>query len=602
MIVAAAGVALAVGLGLAFAGSPQRLADGVRVAGVDVGGMTAGEAEALLERRAAELATAPVTFVAGTTSTRLTPAQLGIEADWDAAVAAALGEGDGVAPVRGFRRLRARFFGAEITPPVHVSEAALGYAVARIARSVDRSAREAAIVLRGLRPVLAGERAGRSLDRPAAEASIVRALAGLSRRAPVPLPVRVESPQVTARELRRELARVRVAVSAPVRLALGPTRWRVPRWRIAQLLDLPNHGQRAVSIGGAEAQEFFARFGRSVERPATDADFVAHAGGTVTVRPAAPGRELDEAATARSLLAAATSRRRRVARVVIRSERPSLTTAEARALGVTRVLSSFSTAYAGTADRTHNLQLAVSLLDGTIVRPGEVFSLNARVGERTAERGFRSAPVIVGGEYKEGVGGGVSQVATTIFNAAWEAGLKIVERNPHSLYISRYPLGRDATVNYPNLDLKFLNDTGRPLVVRGVSTASGITISLYGAPTGRRVVSEAGPLVVTGPAPLQTVRDSSLLAGTTVVEEGGSPSTAVTVKRTVFGARGRVLYRESWRTEYRGELRVVRIGTKPPPKPEPRTETEPQRPERSGTVETPQREKPKRGTVTTPQP
>ncbi|MDQ4082341.1 MAG: VanW family protein, partial [Actinomycetota bacterium] len=281
-----------------------------------------------------------------------------------------------------------------------------------------------------------------------------------------------------------------------------------------------------------------------------------------------------------------------------------LTTAEARALGITRVLSSFSTPYAGTADRVRNLQLAVSLLDGAIVRPGRVFSLNARVGERTLERGFRPAPVIIGGEYKEGVGGGVSQVATTVFNAAWEAGLKIVERNPHSLYISRYPLGRDATVNYPDLDLKFLNDTGRPLLVRGASTASGITISIYGAPTGRRVVSEPGALVVTGPAPLRTIRDPSLNVGTTVIEEEGSPSTAVTVKRTVIGARGRVLYRETWRTAYRGELRVVRVGTRPLPKPEPkpRTETETERPEKGTTVEAPQREKPKPGTVTTPPP
>ena len=87
------------------------------------------------------------------------------------------------------------------------------------------------------------------------------------------------------------------------------------------------------------------------------------------------------------------------------------------------------------------------------------FSLNHAIGERTIERGFRSAPVIIGNEYAEEVGGGTSQVATTVFNAAWEAGLRITERHPHSLYISRYQLGRDATVYWPSLDLKFVNDT-----------------------------------------------------------------------------------------------------------------------------------------------
>ena len=92
-----------------------------------------------------------------------------------------------------------------------------------------------------------------------------------------------------------------------------------------------------------------------------------------------------------------------------------------------------------------NLQLGVRALDGTLVAPGGTFWLNDAIGERTLERGFRSAPVIIGNEYAEEVGGGTSQVATTVFNAAWRAGLRITERHPHSLYISRYQLGRDAT-------------------------------------------------------------------------------------------------------------------------------------------------------------
>ena len=107
----------------------------------------------------------------------------------------------------------------------------------------------------------------------------------------------------------------------------------------------------------------------------------------------------------------------------------------------------------------------MQLLDGARIAPGATFSFNDRVGERTLERGFRPAPVIVGDKYEEDVGGGVSQVATTVFNAAWEAGLPISERNPHALYIARYQLGRDATVNYPNLDLKFVNDTGHWIVL-----------------------------------------------------------------------------------------------------------------------------------------
>jgi vancomycin resistance protein YoaR len=170
--------------------------------------------------------------------------------------------------------------------------------------------------------------------------------------------------------------------------------------------------------------------------------------------------------------------------------------------------------------------------------------------------------VIIGGEYEEEIGGGTSQVATTIFNAAWEAGLKIAERNPHALYISRYPLGRDATVNYPDLDLKFLNDTKKWILVKGWSTGSGITVALYGAPTGRRVESSAGPLVVRGPAPIEKIKDPTLPKGERVVEDDGEPSRSVTATRTVYLANGEILYQETWSTFYRGEKRIVRIGTK----------------------------------------
>ena len=100
------------------------------------------------------------------------------------------------------------------------------------------------------------------------------------------------------------------------------------------------------------------------------------------------------------------------------------------------------------------------------------------------------APVIINGELQTGLGGGVCQVSTTVFNAAYEAGLPIVSRTNHALYISHYPQGRDATVNYPDTDLKFTNDTGHWLLLRTWVGSSSLTVALYGTPVHRRVVSE----------------------------------------------------------------------------------------------------------------
>jgi len=560
--------ALAVLIGFAFAGSPARLADGVVVAGVEVGGLAPAEAQALLERRAEALAGTPVSFTAGTQRWDVTPAQLGVKVDWAAAVAAAARQGEGFGPVRGYRRLHTRFFGAAVAPPTRVYDAALTYTVERIAAEVAQRPREAALVLDGLRPRVVPARTGRSLNRAAAEAVIVRALASFSR-APVGLPVKVERPVVTAADLAPAAKQAEVALSAPVRLALGPTRWRLPRWRVAELLALPKNGVRELSIGGPRAEAYFDRLAEVVSKPARDAGFASNGDGTVRVVPAVPGVELDREATAQALLGAATRPQRRVAEVAVREAQPSLTTARARGMGITHVLATYTTAYAGTSDRIHNLQLGVSLLDGALVAPGATFSFNERVGERTEERGFRAAPVIINGEYEDGIGGGVSQVATTVFNAAWEAGLPIPVRAAHALYISRYPLGRDATVNFPDLDLKFVNDTPKWILVRAVAHGDGISVGLWGAETGRRVVSQPGELRETAPPPTRTVLDPALPAGRRVVESEGQPARAVTVKRTVYDRDGNVLRSESWHTAYRGEHQIVRVGTKPPERPAP---------------------------------
>ncbi len=563
-----AAVAAALAGGTALAGSPDRIAAGVTVAGVEVGGLSVGEARTLLAERAERSALVPVVFTARGRRFGIAPVELRARVDWAATAEDALGAGDWPPPVRGLKRLVVRLFGADVRPHARVDRARLAHELDVIARSSGRPAREAAIVLHGLEPRIVPERDGWKLDRGAAAKRIAAALTGFEP-GPVALPVRVERPSVAAADLRPVAHEVRTALSAPVRFRWQDVRWLVSPRQLAGFLLLPANGSREVRIAGTRADGYLALLARAVERKSTDAHFAVAAGGRVRVVAARRGRRLDVAATKSALLAAALSAERREAAVVARRVEPAFTTRRARALGVARVLASYSTAYAGTPDRIHNLTLAVSLLDGTRVRPGGEFSLNEVVGPRTEERGFRLAPTIMNGEYRDAVGGGVSQVATTVFNAAWEAGLKITARTPHSLYIARYPLGRDATVNYPDIDLRFENDTSHWIVVEGSYDEAGIAITLLGAPSGRRVVSEAGELEETGPPGVEKVPDPTLFAGDTIVEDEGEPGRAVTVTRTVY-ERGHVLYDETWRTSYRAEPQVVRVGTRPrPPEPAP---------------------------------
>ena len=579
---------LAALVGLAFAGSSSELAEGTHVAGVDIGGMTEDAATAKLEQEFRRVADQRVTFHAGDTSFAFAASQLGVVPNWRGAVKAAASSGGGFGPLRGFRRLHTRFFGADVQPPLAVSNAALEFALDRIAGSVDREPKSAAVVRRGLRFEVVREQSGMRLAREQAAELVVRSLGSIERSAGgVALTVETARPEVTAQMLAGPARRARVAVSAPVFLRSSARSWRLSRARIASLLELPREGTRRLTIAGAKADAYFRALSERVGRPPVDAGFAA-SGDVVGVTPARTGIELDVPRTAQALLRAATSPTNRVAQVSVARALPDRSTAEAQAMGIDRLLASYKTYNSGTWDRITNLRLGVTLLDGTLVPPGGTFSLNGTLGERTEERGFRSAPVIIGTEFEEEVGGGTSQVATTVFNAAWESGVRITERNPHSLYISRYQLGRDATVYWPSLDLKFENDTRSWILVKGFVEGDGISVALYGG-EDRRVESSSGTMEITGSIPVERVSDPTLLRGRTVVEAEGSRPSRTSVTRTINDANGELLRSETWNTSYKGETRIVRVGTRVPEPVKPPTtkKTPPVDPAKPGDPATP---------------
>ncbi len=554
-------------LGFVFAGSPSRLAEGTEIAGVDVGGLTRTDAQRLLEQRSARLANVPVTFTAGAKSWRIRPKALGVDVDWRAAVDAAAREGDGFGPVRGYKRLELRFFSGDFEPPIRAYDAALSYEVGRIAAKLNTPHREARLVRRGLTVSLAPSRTGRILDRQAAEQVIVRAL-GSFERAPVALPVRTDPPRVTAADLRPAQVLATRAISAPVTLTLGPTRWRLPRWRIATMLQLPQNGSSRLELAGPKADAYFGNLARRVDRAPRNADFAVYADG-VRLVPSRPGVSLDVPRTAASILAALKRPNDRTVALVARHSAPSLTTAEAKKMGIVGLVGSYETIYGGEANRIHNVQLVAHLVDHKLIAPGTTFSFNDTTGERSAAKGFREAPVIINGELQTGLGGGVCQVSTTVFNAAYEAGLPITSRTNHALYISHYPLGRDATVNYPDIDLKFVNDTGHWLLLRTFVGSSSLYAALYGTPVHRRVETETAPLKEVALPQTERTPDPTLTKGETVVEDDGEPARTTSVRRRVYSPSGKLLSDATWYSSYRSEPRVLLVGTKPKPKPKP---------------------------------
>ena len=247
--------------------------------------------------------------------------------------------------------------------------------------------------------------------------------------------------------------------------------------------------------------KYFGNIASGLDREPRNADFELNGSGEIYIVPSGSGRELNVESSQARMLKAALAPTARTARLAVTTTTPAITTDKAKGMGITGVVSSYTTTYGGDPNRLSNVQLVSELLDDHLIAPGEVFSFNETTGERNAEKGFLEAPVIINGELQTGLGGGVCQVSTTVFNAAFEAGLSIEDRTNHALYISHYPTGRDATVNYPDTDLKFTNDTGHWLWIRTFVGSGSLTVNLYGSPVDRRVEFETSPLKTRAPSP-----------------------------------------------------------------------------------------------------
>ncbi len=569
-------VAVVVAVGFLFSGSPGTIAAGTTIAGVDVGGLDAAAARTKLEQRGARLSHVPVTFVAGTHEFRIRPEELSVTPDWSKAVEQAQGVGSGMQVIRGFSRLELRLFPSEITPKVEAYQAALNYEISVIAGKVDRPYKPARLVRHGLNIGIVPGQPGEVLDRNDAAKILVAALAGLGRSGPVELPTAVQQPAITGPDLNGARSVAERAISAPVKVIAGKRAFQLEPDQIARMLQLPTVKGGAPILGGAAANAYFEKLDHLVGRPSRSAHFAAY-GSRVVVVPAVTGLSLDVPRSAAALLAAAESTNDRVAHLTIATSIPGRTTAEANAMGITGLVSSYETIYGGIANRIHNVELVAHLVDNKLIAPGATFSFNKTTGARTAAKGFVEAPVIINGELQTGLGGGVCQVSTTVFNAAYEAGLPITARTNHALYISHYPLGRDATVDYPDIDLKFVNDTSHWLLLRTFVGESSLVVSLYGTPQHRRVVTNTAPLKFVGPPPVEKTLDPSLAPGTSEVQDPGENAYSTSVERLVYAPDGKLMSDNTWYSSYRSSPELLLVGPTPkaPPKPKSKPKTPP---------------------------
>lgn len=304
---------------------------------------------------------------------------------------------------------------------------------------------------------------------------------------------------------------------------------------------------------------------RFLERPPRDAR-VRFANGQVQITPEQAGWTLSLDESLRNLLDALQElpAARTVFPLAMQTTHPRITSAQLST--ITGVVASYTTRFPSyQVSRNSNIRLAAMALDGRVLLPGERLSYNQAVGKRTPKRGFRPAPVIVRGEKRLGIGGGICQVSSTLFNAALLGDLKIVRRANHSIPVDYVPPGRDATVSDTGIDLVIENPFDDPIALSTELRRSSLTIRILGSPpSGRQVVLKSERVALPS-LPVQYVPDPNLSAGKRRVLKKGSAGIRVVLWREVY-QNGVLIKRERVATStYRRQPRVIAVGTKPAP-------------------------------------
>lgn len=484
---------------------------GTTVAGTAVGGLDRDALGDVVQELAQERTTGTLEVRAADQSEQVERSLASVDVDASVDRALAAGRSGPLASVLGpLLGAAGGETGRPVELVVEVDRAAVQERLDSFADAVDREPDPGGIDVRGTTVAALPPRAGRSLERPTAAATVAQALQE-GQQEPVELPVDETPPPTTAADVERVVVQARAALGGPYSLTRGDQELRVTPSEIGPVLRSPLvDGTLTLRVDLEALNALVADKAQAIDRPAVEAGFVvAGAPPTVDVKgdhtwtprpaqvrvtPGATGLAVDvDPATARLselIMAGERDLERELPMVVTQ---PELTTEQAEASNVRTLIGTFTTYFQAGQPRATNIRRIAEIVDGAYVAPDETFSLNGTAGRRTAARGFVADGAIVDGELTDEIGGGVSQFATTLFNAAFFAGLPIPEHKPHSFYISRYPAGRESTVYFGAIDVKVRNDTGNGIHVETSSTPSSVTVALYGDNGGRRVTASHGP-------------------------------------------------------------------------------------------------------------
>ncbi|WP_324192248.1 VanW family protein [Nocardia puris] len=567
----AAGALIAIG-GLAYAVdavvSSGDVPRGVVVAGVDIGGMEVDAADAKLRGALENRSAQELPLRIGDVQDRMVPAEAGLSIDWNATW-----DHIGGQPLNPVTRLISLFGKREISVISTVDDAKLDGKITEL-RAYDRPTVEGTITFQGANPVAVPPVQGRVLDIPAARNALVDnwIYGGTVELPVIPAPLTVQ-PEAVDRAL-REIAQPAVSADVVFEGKGGDARLTPEQIATVLIFEPDGQGGLAVRYNTEAATALLAPQLAESEVEPKDATF-AVGGGTARVVPGVVGDKVDWPKTLERLPALLTATAQRNAEAVYAKVEPKLTTQAAEALRIVEPMGAFTTGgFSGPSGV--NIRTVAAKVNGAVVLPGETFSLNEFTGPRGVEQGYVESGIIDHGRPSTAVGGGISQFATTLYNAAYFAGLEDAGHTEHSYYISRYPAAREATVFDGAIDLKFRNNTETGVYIETVATSSEITVRIWGTKTVN-VESITGER--TKPTEPQTI---TLPEGRDCIPSQGAPGFTISDTRVITDrATGAEISRTTRTVKY-DPIPVVKCeSAEPEPKPEESEPAETSEPEGS---------------------
>jgi vancomycin resistance protein YoaR len=528
-----------------------KIPHGTSIGGVNVGGKTVAQAKALLRTDLAPKATAGIQVTADGVNATIDPVTAGMTLDVDRSVDR-LGT-TSMSPssiLHGFGR------GTAHDAVLKVDQAALSKAVAAVAAKVDRPVLEGSVHYKGVTPVAVMPQIGRKVDQGRAVTSIEARFTSLTgNQAVIPLPVTLTPPKTSQAQIETALTQLAApAVAGPLHLVYQGKTVDVPPATLAAVLTLAPAADGSIQATADPAKvaaTFVPLIPQLPTATPTNAK-ISLVDGKPHITPSVSALTPDPSKIAADIPQAIVSPDRTIT-VPAKATDPAFTTADAQKLGITQLIGTEdpndgATPHPCCKPRVHNISLIAGIVNNALILPGQTFSLNAYVGQRTTARGFVLAPEISSGAEKQAVGGGVSQFATTMFNAAYFSGMNIIEHHPHSFWISRYPPGREATVSWPEPDLKWSNNTPYGVLVQAWDDGNHTHVRFWSTPYWQVAWSSSAETRVTQPPTTYETPDEisgKQVCVATVAETGFD----ITIYRTL-SLKGVAQPQESWFHRY----------------------------------------------------